>query len=79
MNEFIISRYLRMFEALTLELKLELLAKLAESLKKGINKPEPDKKKLMEELFGAWKDVGDDMISNIYSARTISDKNISFD
>jgi len=79
MKELIINRYLKMFEGLSLELKLELLSKLTDSLKKGVNKPKLDKKHLLNELYGAWKDTEEDMISTIYKSRTISDRNISFD
>lgn len=60
MESYIISRYLRMFEALTLEVKLELLSKMTESIKRGFKKPEKDKALLLEELCGAWSDVNED-------------------
>jgi len=80
MENYIVSRYLRLFEALSIELKLELLSKLTESLHKGFKKPEKDKATLLNELFGAWSDVDDEkMIKEIYNSRSISDKSISFD
>lgn len=80
MENYIISRYVKLFEALTIEIKLELLAKLTESIKKGLNKPKANKEKLLAELFGAWGDIDDKaMIDSIYLARTISNKEISLD
>ena len=80
MENYIVSRYLKLFEALTMEVKLELLAKLTESVKHSFKKPKPDKNVLLEQLYGAWSEVDEEnMIDSIYSTRTISEKNISFD
>lgn len=80
MENYIISRYLRLFEALSFEVKLELLSKLTESIHKGFKKPEKDKHILLNELFGAWNEMDDDkMIKDIYDSRSISDKSLSFD
>jgi len=57
MENFIISRYLRMFELLTIEVKLELLSKLTENIKNSIKKPEMNKEQLLDELCGAWSDM----------------------
>jgi len=54
MENVIISRYLRMFEPLTIELKLELLSKMTDSIKRGFKKTEIDKKQLLNEICGAW-------------------------
>ena len=54
MENVIISRYLRMFEPLTIELKLELLSKMTDSIKRDFKKPEIDKKQLLNEICGAW-------------------------
>lgn len=75
-----ISRYLKIFEALAFEVKLELLSKMTESIKRGYKQPKKDKTQLLEELCGAWSDVNDDeLISTIYNARTISDRAINLD
>ena len=80
MENYIISRYLRLFEALSFEVKLELLSRLTESIHKGFKKPKKDKTALLNDLFGAWSDVDDEkMIKEIYKSRSISDKSISFD
>jgi hypothetical protein len=80
MENYIISRYLRLFEALSIEVKLELLSKLTESIHKGFKKPQKDKTTLLNELFGAWSDIDDEkIIKEIYNSRSITDKSISFD
>jgi len=71
---------IKMFDVLTLEVKLELLSKLTENIKSSFKKPETNKKQLLEELCGAWKDIDEEkMIKDIYEGRTISDKVINFD
>lgn len=80
MENYNISKYLRLFEALSFEVKLELLSKLTESIHKGFKKPEKDKTVLLNNLYGAWGDVDDEaMIKEIYSSRSTSDKAINFD
>lgn len=79
MENVMIARYLRIFEPLGVEVKLELIAKLTESIKRGFKKSNDDKKKLLGELSGSWSDVSDDIISDIYSSRSSSDKDINFD
>lgn len=82
MEKYIISRYLRLFEALSFEVKLELLSKLTENIHKGFKKNDNDKDKhlLLNDLFGAWKEIDDEkMIKGIYESRSISDKSLSFD
>ena len=81
MENYIVSRYIKLFEVLSIEVKLELLAKLTENIKSSFKKPtKPDKILLLNQLYGAWSDVDDtEMIKTIYASRTISDKNINFD
>jgi len=69
-----------MFEPLTIELKLELLSKMTDSIKRGFKKTEIDKKQLLNELCGAWSDVNEEkIIADIYGSRTISNKEINLD
>ena len=58
MKDIMLNHYTRLFGALTLELKLELLAKLTESIQKEVKQPAPsalDKKERLKKVFGAWK------------------------
>ncbi|WP_020535563.1 hypothetical protein [Lewinella cohaerens] len=80
MEDLLISKYVKLFELMSLESKIELLSKLTESMKKGFSKKaEPDKKELSRELFGAWADIDDDITELIYSSRTISKRDVNFD
>ncbi|MEM6317615.1 MAG: hypothetical protein AAF960_08085 [Bacteroidota bacterium] len=80
MENYLVARYLKLFEALTMEVKLELLTKLTENVKRSFNEPKPDKNALLEQLYGAWSEIDDEkMIKSIYNSRTISDKGINFD
>jgi hypothetical protein len=79
MENALISRYLRLFEPLSTELKLELLAALSENIKAGWKKPRVDKELLFNDLRGSWSDVSEDIEDDIYSSRTISDKEINLD
>ena len=79
MENLLISRYLRLVEPLSTELKLELLAVLSENIKNSMKESRVDKRRLFNDLKGSWNDVSDDLESNIYRSRTISDKEISLD
>ena len=79
MENLLISRYLRLVEPLSTELKLELLAALSENIKNSMKESRVDKRRLFNDLKGSWNDVSDDLESDIYRSRTISDKEISLD
>ena len=79
MENLLVDRYMRLIEPLSFELKLELISKIFDNLKTNINKPEVSKDKLLEELYGSWKDVDDSVTENILKYRTISDKEINLD
>ena len=79
MENILISRYLRLFEPLRMELKLELLAAFSENIKEGLKKSRVDKRSLFNELRGSWSNVSEDLEEDIYNSRTISDKEISLD
>jgi hypothetical protein len=79
MENLLVSRYLRILEPLGVEVKLELIARLTESIKRGFKKSNNDKQELLNELCGSWSDVSDDIITDIYDARSSSDRGITFD
>lgn len=56
MENPIISKYLRLIEPLSMEMKLELLSKLIENIKQDFKKPKKDKSALLNDLFGAWSE-----------------------
>ena len=81
MERLIVERYMKLIEPLGNEIKLELISRVIESLKETFKKPEPepDKEKLLNELYGSWSDVDEEIINEIYEARTISDQEIDLD
>lgn len=79
MEDVVISKYVRLFEPLSTELKLELLAALSENIRLSFRKSSIDKRQLFNDLKGAWNDVSDELEADIYSSRTISDKEINLD
>ena len=79
MERLIVERYMKLIEPLGYEIKLELISKVIESLKETFKKPEPDKEELLDELYGSWSDVDEEIINEIYEARTISDQEIDLD
>lgn len=80
MDNLIISKYVKLFELMSLESKIELLSKLTDSIKSGFSgEKEPSKKDLSHELYGAWADMDDDITDLIYSSRTTSDRDINLD
>lgn len=78
MDNYLITRYTKLFETLSMELRLELLSRLTEVIKKGFKKSEEEKSKLLKELYGLWKDIDEEVVKDIFDSRTISDKEINF-
>lgn len=74
MDNLILSKYSKIFESLTLEIKLELLTRLTESIKNSLGKNELEKSTLLEEVSGSWKDVDDDVINKILDSRGTSSR-----
>lgn len=70
---------MRLLRPLSTESKLELISKISESLKFDLNRNKSEKETILEELYGSWNDVKDDLVDDILKARSISDRNISFD
>ena len=79
MENLIVDRYMRLIEPLPFEIKLELISKIFENIKTNINKPEVDKDKLLDELYGSWEDVDNSIVEDILTRRTISEREINLD
>lgn len=79
MKNLIVTRYMRLLEPLTIDIKLELLSRLSASLKKNFVSSPTEKERLLEELSGSWSDVEDELIEDIRLARTTSEKDINLD
>ncbi len=79
MENLIVERYMRLIEPLPFEIKLELMSKIFEHLKINVDQTQTSKDDLVDELYGAWNDVDDSIIEDIYDRRTISAKEINLD
>ncbi len=79
MENLSVTKIIHLFEPLNFNIKLDLLSKLTENVKKSYPTPESEKRKLLNELYGAWSDVDDNIIDDIYSSRTISTREINLD
>lgn len=79
MENLIVDRYLKLIEPLPFEIKLELISKIFENIRTDINRPEVNKNKLLEELYGSWEDVDDAVVEDILTRRTTSEKEINLD
>lgn len=78
MEKTIVSKFMRLLIPLSVEIKLEILSRLSTHIRKEYNNSVENKRKLLEELCGAWSDMEDSLSDEILKARTISDKDISF-
>ena len=79
MKEVILNSYIRMFDLLDVEAKLELLVKLSENVKDSFKKPTDDKEEILDTLSGTWSDVDDSIVDDIYESRTIYGLKVDFD
>lgn len=79
MENIALNRLMRLLNPLSSELKLELITMISESLKFKLNKSKSEKEALLEELSGSWSDVEGHLAEDIINARSISDRDISFD
>ncbi len=76
MEEVIINRYLKMFDLLDIETKLELLVRLSDNVNRSFKRAEKDKADLLDSISGSWSDVDDRIVEEIYTARTLSNREV---
>ena len=79
MENIIVARLMRLINPLSVELKLELLSELSYNIKLRFKNKNNEKEKLLNELFGVWKETNDNLVDDIYSSRNNSSRKISFD
>jgi len=81
MENVAISKLMEIINSLSLEAKLEILSKLSYSLKVDFKdeKIKPTKDKLLDELYGAWKDFPNDIEQEIIDLRNVSNREINID
>lgn len=82
MENSVITRFVKLFDVLTLDLKLELMTKLALNIQNSIPKDREmsqEKVEILDGLFGSWKDVDEDVVETIYADRQSSNRGLAID
>lgn len=81
MENIAVNRLMRLINSLSPELKLELLSKLSDNVRKTFSKVsvQSPRDHTLKELFGAWSETEEDLAQEIFKSRTTVDKEISFD
>ena len=79
MENIVVDRLMRLLRPLSPELKLEIISKLSENVKIDLHSKKSNKENLLNELFGVWSDLKNDISDEILKLRTNSDRKISFD
>lgn len=74
-----IQEIMELLHPLSADGKLEIISRLTKELKSNVPAVRDRKKMLLEELFGAWKDVDENLIKTILSSRTVSDRDVILD
>lgn len=71
---------MRLFESLSIDLKLALLSAMTENVRTSIQTKQKSKLQLLHELADTWSDVDEDrLIKDIYESRTLSHKLVKFE
>lgn len=79
-NSIGVDKYMHLIEPLTVEVKLELLARLSESVRDSLSKKDvADKGMLLDSLSGAWSDFSDADVSELLSGKVVIEKDINLD
>jgi len=79
MEHLMVERYMKLIEPLPFEVKLELVSRIIEQLKSHSHTSKVNKDQLLEELHGAWEDIDDSILEDIFMRRTTSEKEITLD
>lgn len=76
-----IREIMKLLHPLSVSGKLEVISRLTREVKSEIPVEEEEgrKNRLLDELYGSWKDMDDNITKDILSHRTISEKEINFD
>jgi hypothetical protein len=76
-----INNIMKLIHALSLEGKLEIMSRLSSEIKSDIL-PQSNpvaKSVLVDRLYGAWKDIDEDIFKSILESRTFSERDINLD
>lgn len=76
-----INNIMKLIHALSLESKLEIMSRLSSEIKSDIPPQSNDIEKsvLVDRLYGAWKDIDEDIFKSILENRTLSERDINLD
>lgn len=74
-----IREIMKLLYPLSVSGKLEIISRLTRELKSDIPAEKERKNKLLDELYGSWKDLDEDLVEDIMSSRTISNRDVNFD
>ncbi|KGE87119.1 MAG: hypothetical protein ACE362_15855 [Phaeodactylibacter xiamenensis] len=76
-----INNIMKLIHALSLEGKLEIMNRLSSEIKSDIPPQSNDIEKsvLVDRLYGAWKDIDEDIFKSILESRTLSERDINLD
>ena len=77
MESATVARFMELVLPLSTEDKLEILAKLSESLKADFQIGKDNKDRLLDDLAGTWSDLEDELAHEIISSRYGSDRDIT--
>ncbi len=69
MGSISVTSLMRLINSFSIEEKLEVLGKVSESIRLSYQTKEDTKDKLLDELFGSWSDVNDDLVDDILNRR----------
>ena len=73
-------RLMRLIKPLSIELKLEILSEISNSLKNKFQKNNiQEKENLLDELYGIWENTGDELADEIYNDKLNSTRKIDLD
>ena len=65
---------MKLLHPLSVSHKLEIISRLTQDIKTNLPIAKVDKSQLLNELYGSWKDMGDDVIEDIMNEDRKSDK-----
>lgn len=79
MSSLVLDSYMSMLNKLDVESRLTILSALTDSIRTSLKQETTDKRKLLFELYGAWDDLDESVIDDIYENRSIPEREVSFD
>ena len=79
MKDITLSDYIKLLDQLDIDSKLKLLDHLSSNIRQAVSSAKLNKLELLDKVSGAWSDVDDSIIDDIYSSRTFSQSKVELD